>query len=150
MPLAYAFALNMVSELRRPLFPGFGAHAASALLRHDWPGNVRELKNTVERSVYRTEDPDKQIRSIVFESSVFAEAFFVRSVKMPLFSGLDNIQLLFQEGKDFAMVGDMSLSLLSLLDLGQFFGSLGLWSGLIVCGLFTTAAIYVRRYRDDS
>ena len=24
------------------------------------------------------------------------------------------------------------------------------WAGLVVCGLFTTAAIYVRRYRDDS
>ena len=90
------------------------------------------------------------LERIVFETSVFAEAFFVRSVKMPLFAGLDNIELLFQEGKDFTMVGDASLSLLSLLDLGQFFGSLGLWSGLIVCGLFTTAAIYVRRYRDDS
>jgi len=67
LPLAYAFALNMVSELRRPLFPGFGARAASALLRHDWPGNVRELKNAVERSVYRTEDPDKQIRKIAFD-----------------------------------------------------------------------------------
>ncbi len=58
---------NMVSELRQPLFPGFGAHAASALLRHDWPGNVRELKNAVERSVYRSEDPDKQIRKIAFD-----------------------------------------------------------------------------------
>ena len=67
LPLAYAFALNMVSELRRPLFPGFGAHAASALLRHDWPGNVRELKNAIERSVYRSEDPDKQIRKIAFD-----------------------------------------------------------------------------------
>jgi len=67
LPLAYAFALNMVSELRRPLFPGFGAHAASALLRHDWPGNVRELKNAVERSVYRSEDAEKQIRTIAFD-----------------------------------------------------------------------------------
>ena len=90
------------------------------------------------------------LERIVFETSVFAEAFFVRSVKMPLFAGLDNIELLFQEGKDFEMVGNAALSLLSLLDLGQFFGSLGLWSGLVVCGLFTTAAIYVRRYRDDS
>ncbi len=90
------------------------------------------------------------LERIVFETSVFAEAFFVRSVKMPLFAGLDNIEFLFQEGKDFEMVGDAALSLLSLLDLGQFFGSLGLWSGLVVCGLFTTAAIYVRRYRDDS
>jgi psp operon transcriptional activator len=67
LPLAYAFALNMVSELRRPLFPGFRAHAASSLLRHDWPGNVRELKNAVERSVYRSEDPEKQIRKIAFD-----------------------------------------------------------------------------------
>jgi psp operon transcriptional activator len=67
LPLAYAFALNMVSELKRPLFPGFAAHAASALLRHDWPGNVRELKNAIERSVYRSEDPEKQIRKIAFD-----------------------------------------------------------------------------------
>lgn len=90
------------------------------------------------------------LEKIVFKTSVFAEAFFVRSVKMPLFAGLDNLELLFQEGEDLKMVGDASLSLMSLLDLGHFFGSLGLWSGLVVCGLFTTAAIYVRRYRDDS
>jgi ABC-2 type transport system permease protein len=90
------------------------------------------------------------LEKIVFKSTVFTEAFFVRSVKMPLFQGLDNIELLFQEGGDFNMVGDAALSLLSLLDLGRFFGSVGLWSGLLVCGLFVTAAIYVRRYRDDS
>lgn len=67
LPLAYAFALNMVSELRRPLFPGFSAQAASALLRHAWPGNVRELKNATERSVYRSEDPNRQIRKIAFD-----------------------------------------------------------------------------------
>lgn len=67
LPLAYAFALNMVSELRRPLFPGFSARAASALLRHDWPGNVRELKNTIERSVYRSEHPQRQITKIAFD-----------------------------------------------------------------------------------
>ena len=90
------------------------------------------------------------LEGIIFETAVFVEAFFVRSVKMPLFHGLDNVDLLFQEGKDFSMVGDASLSLLSLLDLGRFFGSPGLWLGIVVCGLFTTAAIYVRRYRDDS
>ncbi|MHC4147169.1 MAG: hypothetical protein ACYSUD_20655 [Planctomycetota bacterium] len=90
------------------------------------------------------------LEKIVFKTSVFAEAFFVRSVKMPLFSGLDNLDLLFQEGKDFRMAGEASLSLLSLLDLGRFFSSAGLWSGLVVCGLFATAAIYVRRYKDDS
>lgn len=67
LPLAIAFAINMVSELELPVFPGFGARASSALLRHDWPGNVRELKNAVERSVYRLEDKDKQIVHIAFD-----------------------------------------------------------------------------------
>lgn len=90
------------------------------------------------------------LERIVFDTTVFAEAFFVRSVKMPLFRGLDNLELLFQEGEHFKMVGDASVSLLSLLDLGRFFSSPALWLGLVVCALFTTAAIYVRRYRDDS
>jgi psp operon transcriptional activator len=57
----------MVSEMALPLFPGFGARASSALLRHDWPGNVRELKNAVERSVYRLKDKNKQITHIAFD-----------------------------------------------------------------------------------
>ena len=67
LPLAYAFAINMSSELKRPLFPGFGPRASSALLRHDWPGNVRELKNAVERSVYRSADPEEVIMTIAFD-----------------------------------------------------------------------------------
>ena len=90
------------------------------------------------------------LERIIFHTTVFAEAFFVRSVKMPLFRGLDNLQLLFQEGENFQIVDGASLSLLALLDLGRFFSSPGLWLGLVVCGIFTTAAIYVRRYRDDS
>lgn len=90
------------------------------------------------------------LEGIIFKSTVFAQAFFVRTVKMPLFQGLDNMQLLFHKGDSFQMAGDTSLSLLALLDLRRFFSSPGLWSGLIVCALFTAAAIYVRRYRDDS
>jgi len=67
LPLAYAFAINMASELKRELFAGFGPRASSSLLRHDWPGNVRELKNTVERSVYREADPEKLIAEIAFD-----------------------------------------------------------------------------------
>ena len=67
LTLAHAFAVNMVSELKRAYFPGFSPRAASALLRHDWPGNVRELKNTVERSVYRSTDPDRPISRIAFD-----------------------------------------------------------------------------------
>ncbi len=67
LPLAYAFAVNMSSELKWPLFPGFGPRASSTLLRHDWPGNVRELKNAIERSVYRSAEPEDPIMAIAFD-----------------------------------------------------------------------------------
>jgi len=67
MPLAYAFAVNMASELRHSFFPGFSPKASSALLRHPWPGNVRELKNAVERSVYRSDNPESPIANIAFD-----------------------------------------------------------------------------------
>jgi psp operon transcriptional activator len=67
LPLAYAFAVNMASELKRSYFPGFGQRAASALLRHEWPGNIRELKNAIERSVYRSDNAEKPISKIAFD-----------------------------------------------------------------------------------
>ena len=67
LPLAYAFAVNMAAELKRDLFPGFSPRASSSLLKHQWPGNVRELKNAVERSVYRSSDPDAVIDRIAFD-----------------------------------------------------------------------------------
>lgn len=79
LPLAYAFALNMVSELKRAYFPGFSAQASSSLLRHDWPGNVRELKNAIERSVYRSDDADTQIGTIAFDP--FDSPFRLRESK---------------------------------------------------------------------
>jgi len=65
--LAYHFAVNVTSELKRAFFPGFAPKATAALLAYDWPGNVRELKNTVERSVYRAERPDEPIEEIIFD-----------------------------------------------------------------------------------
>ena len=67
MPLAHAFAINMASELKWSYFPGFSAKASSALLRNRWPGNVRELKNAVERSVYRSRDPEKAIATLAVD-----------------------------------------------------------------------------------
>ncbi len=81
LPLAYAFALNMASELKFRLFPGFSARASSALLRHDWPGNVRELKNAVERSVYRAKDKEKPITRIAFDP--FDSPFRLREAAKP-------------------------------------------------------------------
>ncbi|HNP34485.1 MAG TPA: phage shock protein operon transcriptional activator [Woeseiaceae bacterium] len=67
LPLAHAFAVNMSSELKRPLFAGFGSRASSSLIQHQWPGNVRELKNAVERSVYRSPDATELITEIAFD-----------------------------------------------------------------------------------
>jgi psp operon transcriptional activator len=68
--LAYHFAVNVTSELKRDFFPGFAPEAARALLEYPWPGNVRELKNAVERSVYRAEDPEQPIQEIIFDPFV--------------------------------------------------------------------------------
>jgi psp operon transcriptional activator len=67
MPLAHAFAINMASELRWSYFPGFSSRISSALLRNRWPGNVRELKYTIERSVYRSTDPDQPISQLALD-----------------------------------------------------------------------------------
>jgi len=79
LTLAYHFAVNVTSELKRPFFPGFSAAAASALLSYSWPGNVRELKNTVERSVYRAGNPLKPVRHVLFDP--FKSPFAVESLE---------------------------------------------------------------------
>lgn len=67
LALAHAFSLNITSELGRLFFPGFTVEATARMLAYPWPGNVRELKNAVERSVYRSDDPDAPIGDIVFD-----------------------------------------------------------------------------------
>ena len=65
--LAQHFAIQMCRELAWELFPGFTEGAMSRLLKHDWPGNVRELKNTVERSVYRWQQPNSPVADVVLD-----------------------------------------------------------------------------------
>ena len=64
--LAEHFAVNMATELRRDLFPGFTAEAMETLIGHDWLGNVRELKNVVERAVYRS-GSEEQVSAITLD-----------------------------------------------------------------------------------
>jgi ABC-2 type transport system permease protein len=84
---------------------------------------------------------------IIFRSSVFAEAVFGRGGMMPLFRGMD-FKRFFDEER--WQVDGEAIRLLSHLDLGKFLASPSMWAGVIVCALFTTAAIYVRRYRDGT
>lgn len=74
-------------------------------------------------------------------------AITTRFSKMPLFGGFDPSR--FFDHEKLEVTAD-SVSLLAQLDIGAFLLSPSLWAGLVVCGLLTTAAIYVRRYRDDS
>ena len=64
--LAEHFAVNMINELKRELFPGFSESAQTILMEYHWPGNVRELKNVVERAVYRN-DPNDLVDEIVLD-----------------------------------------------------------------------------------
>lgn len=86
------------------------------------------------------------LEKILLGTSAAAEAFYVRAWKMPLFQGVDPTDF-FDERNNTV---PEAISLFDVMDLGGFLTSGGLWIGIVVCGLFTTAAIYVRRYRDDS
>lgn len=87
------------------------------------------------------------IEGIFLRSAHFAEAVWGRGAKIPLFSGID-IQTFFDEDK--MRLNEEMISLLSTIDFGKFVTSVDTWIGIIVCGLLTTAAIYVRRFRDES
>jgi ABC-2 type transport system permease protein len=82
-------------------------------------------------------------------SRVLADAFFQRSVEMPLFRGLGAGPFMLRG--DALLEGDaLSSGILSRLDVAGFVTSPGLWLGLLACALFTAGAIWLRRYRDDS
>ena len=83
-------------------------------------------------------------------TSVFFDAFFVRTGSMPLFRGVTAGDIFSYRGDELSLKGDVPSGLLSLVDMSRFFASGSLWIGLVVCGLFITAAIYVRRYRDET
>lgn len=65
--LAEHFAILMCGELKRSHFSGFSYQAKQALEQYQWPGNVRELKNVVERSVYRHNDAEMPVDTIIFD-----------------------------------------------------------------------------------
>ena len=88
------------------------------------------------------------LERIFLGSSLLRDAIFVRFWKLPLFESMDISKVLNEEV--FLEASRDGVSLLSMFDPVRFITSPGLWGGLIVCGLFVTAAIYVRRFRDES
>jgi ABC-2 type transport system permease protein len=80
-------------------------------------------------------------------SNLFFNAIFVRSVRPPI--------------ADFERFGQLEqniaagataepFSLMEQISWADFLSSPSLWAGIVVCGLLTAAAVYVRRYRDES
>ncbi len=92
------------------------------------------------------------IEGIFMRSKHFADAVWGRAAGIPIFAGID-MERFFDEESPLHAAGNIPeemVSLLAHLDIAQFFGSIDTWIGIVVCGLLTTAAIYVRRYRDES
>jgi ABC-2 type transport system permease protein len=87
------------------------------------------------------------IEYMFFRTKIFASAVFGRGEMLPLFREMD-LKLFFDE--DRMRVNEEAVGLLTHLDPAAFLLSPSVWAGVVVCGLFVTAAIYVRRYRDES
>ncbi len=87
------------------------------------------------------------LEPIILRTSVFAENVLARGDGLPIFRTVD-VDRFFDEEE--WRIGDGATSLLQHLDIGQFLTSSGTWAGIVVCGLLSMAAIYVRRFRDES
>jgi len=87
---------------------------------------------------------------IVFRSWSLGGAILdrLRFETMPIFD-LPGLASRFDEDNLQSLI-EQDISLVSLLDPGAFVTSTEVWAGLLVCGLFATAAIYMRRYRGES
>lgn len=83
----------------------------------------------------------------VLRTHLIADAMQTRFEQLPMFKGIDP-ETFFNERELIASAD--AVSLIAYIDIGKFLASPQMWAGVIVCGLFITAAIYVRRYRDES
>lgn len=87
------------------------------------------------------------LEKMLIGTHLFYDAIFVRTFKPPIANLAHFIWL--DDDAGFPWRED-AISMVAGLDISRFLMSPSLWAGLIVCGLFATAAIYVRRYRDES
>jgi len=87
---------------------------------------------------------------IIFKSWHLGKAIVNRLgvESMPIFDIFDFVERFEDDNLQSAFADEISL--LAMLDIPRFLASPQVWGGVVVCGLFVTAAIYVRRYRDES
>lgn len=87
------------------------------------------------------------LEKIILRTHIFAEYVLGRADEIPLIR-TENVERFFDEEQ--WRLAEGATHLLVHLDIVQFLTSPATWAGIIVCGLLSTAAIYVRRYRDES
>lgn len=90
------------------------------------------------------------LERILIGTTLFRDAIFVRSAKLPLFGRPDHADRIFKDLHDMQLAADAKVTLLGFMDIGGFLLNPAMWTGVAVGGLFIAAAVYVRRYRDDS
>ena len=91
------------------------------------------------------------VEKILIGSTVFVDMLMDRApFAVPIIRNFADINIEIESEAELMELAQSGLSLLSVIDFGRFLTSPGVWLGLAVCGLFCTAAIYVRRYRDES
>ncbi len=87
------------------------------------------------------------LETIILPTHLLWDAILTRFRGWPMITDIDP-ETFFDEDKLARMEFDFGL--LDFIDVGRFLASPAMWAGFVVCGLFVTAAIYVRRYRDES
>ena len=84
----------------------------------------------------------------IFGSKIFFEAFFTRTVE-PVIEAAEAAKASFQISEHLR-ISSLIADPWKAIEFGSFFAKPDLWAGLIVSAVFITAAVYVRRYRDES
>ncbi len=91
------------------------------------------------------------LERILFGTSVFAEMLYDRNpFNMPILKDMPALENADFEGDDLLALAESGVNVLQFIDIGRFLTSGSVWIGVIVSGLFCSAAVYVRRYRDES
>lgn len=87
------------------------------------------------------------LEGIFLSSAEFAKFVWGRLASIPIHSGVD-IERFFDEDK--FEVNEQMVSVLAHIDIVRFLSTPSMWAGVIICGLLSFGAIYVRRFRDES
>jgi hypothetical protein len=91
------------------------------------------------------------LERILLGTTVFAEMLFDRSpFNVPIIREMPSLADDELDGEDLRQLAESGVNILEFIDVGRFLSSGAVWIGVIVCALFCAAAVYVRRYRDES